>query len=100
VKKMSADKGAMKALQVQFNAATQAIDTIENASPESWGEVCERFDNDVHRIMDLSDPKDYTALYACYDENNQPVYYMVEEGEALLKMRHKVFLGKLGQPLT
>jgi hypothetical protein len=97
---MSDDKGAMKSLHVYFDATTQAIETIENASPESWDEVCERFDNDVHRIMDLSDPKGYTALYACYDENNQPVYYMVEEDEALLKMRHKTFLGKLGQPLT
>jgi hypothetical protein len=97
---MSDDKGAMKSLHVRFNATTQAIDTIENASAEPWAEVCERFDNDVHRIMDLSDPKGYTALYACYDENNQPDYYMVEEGETLLKLRHKTFLGKLGQPQT
>jgi hypothetical protein len=94
---MGDDKGAMKSLHVHFNATTQAIDTIENASPEPWEAVCERFDNDVHRIMDLPGSKGYTALYACYDENNQPVYYMVEEGEALLKLRHKTLLGKLGQ---
>ncbi|MBC2712648.1 MAG: hypothetical protein HGJ94_17175 [Desulfosarcina sp.] len=90
----------MKSLHVNFNEATQAIDTIETASPEPWDAVCERFDNDVQRIMAVSDPKGYTALYACYDENNQPVYYLVEEGEALTKLRQKTFLSKLGQPQT
>ncbi len=87
----------MKSLHVNFNEATQAIDTIETASPEPWDAVCKRFDNDVRRIMAVSDPKGYTALYACYDENNQPVYYLVEEGEALTKLRQKTFLSKLGQ---
>ena len=90
----------MNSLHVNYDAATQAIDTIDNATPESWEEVCRRFDNDVRRIEDLPDTKGYTALYACYDENNQPVYYMVEEGDALLKLRHKTFLSKLGQPQT
>lgn len=87
----------MKSLHVKYNAETQAIDSIDDASPKPWEDVCQRFDNDVHRIMDLSDTKGYTALYACYDEDNQPVYYMVEEDDALLKLRHKTFLGKLGQ---
>jgi hypothetical protein len=94
---MRNDKGDVKSVHVNFNEATQAIDPIENASPEPWDEVCERYDNDVRRIMDLPDPTAYTALYACYDEDNQPIYYMVEEGEALLKLRHKTFLDKLGQ---
>ena len=87
----------MKSLHVNFNAATQAIDSIEEASPEPWDAVCQRFDNDVRRIKAVSDPKDYTALYACYDENNQPIYYLVEEGEALMKLRRKTFFSKLGQ---
>ena len=88
----------MKSLHVNFNEETQTIDPIENASPELWDAVCERFDNDVRRIMPVSEPKDYSALYACYDENNQPVYYLVEEDEALMKLRQKTFLSKLGQP--
>ena len=88
----------MQSLHVNFNEATQAVDPVENASPESWDAVCERFDNDVRRIKAVSEPKGYTALYACYDDNNQPVYYLVEESEALTKLRQKIFLSKLGQP--
>lgn len=90
----------MKSLHVNFNEATQAIDTIETAVPETWEEVCERFDNDVRRVMAVSDPKGYTALYACYDENNQPVYYLVKEDRTLMKLRRKTFLGKLGRGPT
>ncbi len=88
----------MQSLHVNFNEATQTVETIENASPEPWDAVCERFGNDVRRIMVVSDPKGYDALYACYDEDNQPVYYVVEEGEALLRLRQKTFFRKLGQP--
>lgn len=87
----------MQSLRVNYNPATQTFDTIENASPEPWDVVCERFDNDVQRIMAVTDQPDFSALYACYDENNQPVYYLVEEDEALMKLRRKTFLSKLGQ---
>jgi hypothetical protein len=88
----------MKSLQVNFDPATRTIDNIENAAPESWVAVCERFDNDVQRIEDAPDAPGYTALYACYDEANQPHYYLVEEDTALLKLRRKTFLSKLGRP--
>ncbi|BBO67721.1 hypothetical protein DSCA_16510 [Desulfosarcina alkanivorans] len=87
----------MNSLHVSFDEASRAVDPIASASPEPWEEVCERFDNDVRRIMAVSDHEGYTALYACFDENNQPVYYLVEEGEALMKLRRKTFLSKLGQ---
>lgn len=90
----------MKCLHVNYDQDSQAIDTIENASPEAWDAVCERFDNDVRRIKAVSDEKSYSALYACYDENNQPVYYLVEEGEALQQMRRKTFFRKLGKLKT
>lgn len=87
----------MKSLRVSLNGTTQAVEPIDNVSPESWGEVCDRFENDVRRIKTVSEPAGYNALYACYDENNQPVYYLVEEGDALTKLRHRTFLEKLGQ---
>jgi hypothetical protein len=90
----------MNSLQVEFDEATETIDTIETQSPEPWDAVCERYDNDVQRIKDVSDHEGYSALYACYDENNQPVYYVVEEDEALMKLRQKTFLSKLGQTPT
>ena len=90
----------MNSLKVNFNAATQAIEPIDNASPESWEAVCERFDNDVRRIKTVSDSMGYSAMYACYDENNQPIYYLVEESDVLTKLRHRTFLDKLGRPRT
>ena len=88
----------MNSLHVNFNESTRDIDPIDTETPEPWVAVCERFDNDVRRIMTVSDHEGYTALYACYDENNQPVYYLVEEDGALRKLRQKTFLSKLGQP--
>ena len=87
----------MKSLHVNFNEATQAIEVIENVSPEPWSAVCERFDNDVRRIKTIADQEGYSALYTCYDEDNQPVYYLVEEGEALTKLRQRTLLRKLGR---
>ena len=38
--------------------------------------------------------------YACYDEDNQPVYYLVEEADLLAKLRQRTLLSKLGLPQT
>jgi hypothetical protein len=86
----------MNSIHVNFNEATQAVNPIETAAPEPWKEVCQRFENDVRRLMAVSDHEGYTALYACYDENNQPVYYLVEEDASLRRLRQKTFLSKLG----
>lgn len=87
----------MQSLRVDYDDTTGTIARIDNASAEPWDTVCERFDNDVRRITDVTDPAGYTALYACYDENNQPVYYLVEEDEKLLKLRRRTHLSKLGR---
>jgi hypothetical protein len=87
----------MKSLHVNFNESTQAVEPIDNASHEPWEDICERFNNDVRRIKTVSDPEGYNAIYACYDENNQPVYYLVEEREVLTTWRHRTFLDKLGR---
>jgi hypothetical protein len=87
----------MQCLHVNYDPDSQHVSSIAEASPEPWEDVCERFDDDVHRIMDHAGQAGYTALYACYDEDNRPVYYLVEEGAALTKLRHRTFLGKLGQ---
>jgi hypothetical protein len=87
----------MKSLHVNFNQATQTIDPVDNASQETWDEIFERFDNDVRRIKTLSDPRGDNALYACYDENNRPVDYLVEESDELTTLRQRAFLDKLGR---
>ena len=90
----------MKSLQVNFNEATQAVEPIDNTFQEPWDDVCDRFNNDVRRIKTVSDPKGYNAIYACYDENNQPVYFLVEESDVLRKLRQRTFLHKLGRTRT
>ena len=87
----------MQALKIEYNEADGAIEPVKEASQEPWDVVCERYDNDVRRVRDVDDREAYTAVYACYDENNQPVYYLVEEDEALSRMRRKTFLSKLGR---
>lgn len=88
----------MQSIRVNFKPATQTIDPVQEATPEPWDTVCERFDNDVQRMMSVSEHEAYNALYACYDEDNQPHYYLVEEDAVLMKLRQKTFLSKLGQP--
>ena len=87
----------MQALKINYNEADALIELIEKESQEPWDVVCERYDNDVRRIRAVSDRGAYTAVYACYDENNRPIYYLVEEDEALMRMRRKTFLRKLGR---
>lgn len=87
----------MNSLRVNFDEASQSITDADGAAPQRWDAVCERFDNDVRRIMTVSDREGYTALYACFDENNRPEYYLVEENEKLAKLRHRTFLSKLGK---
>jgi hypothetical protein len=87
----------MQSLQVDYEEATRSITAADDAKPQPWDQVCERFGNDVKRIRTLTDQGGYSALYACYDDDNRPVYFMVEEDAALMKLRRKTFLGKLGR---
>ena len=87
----------MRALRVEFNKDKEEISRIAEQKEEDWIEVCEHYDNDVHRICDAEDQDGYTALYGCYDEDNKPCYYLVEEDRQLDKIRHSVFFNKLGR---
>jgi hypothetical protein len=87
----------MRALRVEFNLDTGEISRISEQNEEDWIRVCERFDNDVHRMRDIKDQDMFTALYGCYDEDNKPSYYLVQEDRQLDKIRRKVFFHKLGR---
>ena len=87
----------MKALQVTFDRDKDDIAPVGDERAENWIDVCERFDDDVHRIRDVAEREPYTALYACYDEDNMPSYYLVEEDRQLDRIRRRVFLNKLGR---
>ncbi len=87
----------MKALKVHFDKARDEIIPVDPDKEENWIDICQRFDDDVHRVRDVRAHEPYTALYACYDDNNQPTHFLVEEDRQLDRIRHKVFLNKLGR---
>lgn len=87
----------MKAMQVQYDKDEDKIEISSDGTRENWIDVCERFDNDVHRLRDAEEHTAYSALYACYDEDNKPTYFLVEEDRYLDKIRRKQFLKKLGR---
>ena len=87
----------MKAISVQYDPDQDRVRIPEEPQQEAWDEVCERFDNDVHRIRDVSDPGGYSGLYVCYDDRNRPVHYLVAETAALFRLKRKISRRKLGR---
>jgi hypothetical protein len=87
----------MKSLHVHYDEATDRIEPVGSAEVEDWVTVCTRFNDDVHRIRNIRDQGEYNALYACFDEENTRFFYLVQEDATLLRLRRRVFLGKLGR---
>jgi hypothetical protein len=87
----------MKALAVDYDAASDHVPAPEVENSEDWAVICERFDGDVHRIRDAHEVAGYDALYVCYDEDNQPSHFLVAEDAELQRARQRVFLKKLGR---
>ena len=89
----------MKAIRIDYDSETDKIRQVDNQPQEDWAEVCERFDHDVQRIRTVTKRGDYTGLYACCDADNRQIYYLVKENARLKRLKHKVFLSKLGRPV-
>ncbi len=87
----------MKAQQVQYDRENDAVEKLDDQTEQDWAAVCERFDNDVQRVRDVNDQAPYTALYVCFDPDNRPVHFLVQEDRQLNRLRHKVFYRKLGK---
>ncbi|MEJ2641846.1 MAG: hypothetical protein P8010_19950 [Desulfosarcinaceae bacterium] len=87
----------MKALAVDYDAASDRVTVPDAGKSEDWSAVCERFDGDVHRIRAADEVAGYDALYACYDEDNQAAHFLVSEDAELQRARHRVFHQKLGR---
>jgi hypothetical protein len=87
----------MKAQQVRYDQENDTIEPLDDPPQEDWVAVCERFDDDVQRVRDVPDRPPYTALYVCFDPDNRPVHFLVQEDRQLNKLRHKVFYSKLGK---
>jgi hypothetical protein len=86
----------MQSINVNYNVDTDTISPIETAKGEEWIDICDRFDNDVQRVKPIEHPDGYTALYLCFDTENEPFYYLVQEDARLKRLRHRVFFNKLG----
>ncbi len=86
----------MKSILVDFEETSKKISIKGNAKEENWVSVCEKFNDDVSRICNVTDQKDYTGLFECFDDNNIRYFYLVKEGKKLYQMKHKHFLDNIG----
>lgn len=86
----------MKAVPVEYDEKEDKITYPEQETGESWIETCKRFNDDVHRIRNITDHESYTGLYQCFDENDDSSYYAVEEDRELFNIKHRHFLDNIG----
>ncbi|MCP4020724.1 MAG: hypothetical protein GY729_02680 [Desulfobacteraceae bacterium] len=86
----------MKSVQVDYDKESKTITSKNDAKTEDWVSVCQKFNDDVERIMDVENQEDYTGLYLCCDDDNQPFYYLVKEDKDLFKIRRRHFMDNLG----
>lgn len=86
----------MDSIKVEYNEDSDTITKIEGEEPELWLDVCERFNDDVHRIQSISDMDKFTGLFECIDDANTVFHYIVEEDKALYKYKRRNVYNKLG----
>lgn len=85
----------MQAVQAEYTQDPFEIKIKDKAKAEDWPDVCRRFNDDVERVCD-ADIIGYTGLYQCFDDYNKKTYYLVNEDNALFKMRRRHFLDNIG----
>ncbi len=85
----------MKSIKALYNSKKNLYAIKENSSEENWIDVCEKFNNDVHRISD-SDKENYSGIYECFDDDNNSFFYFVEESSSLKKLKRKTFFDNIG----
>jgi len=86
----------MKAIKVNYKTDKDIIEAGKGEIVEDWLDICDKFNNDVHRIREVSDYEGYTSLYECFDDDNVSSFYLVRENEELYKIRRKNRLRGLG----
>ena len=86
----------MKSVMVKYDEASDTISGHDSSESESWADVCEKYNDDVHRIRNVTDMGTYTGLFECIDDSNKSFYYIVEEDPELYKFKHRGFYKKLG----
>ncbi len=86
----------MKSIKALYNSKKNIYAIEKNSSEENWIDVCEKFNNDVHRISDVSDNENYSGIYECFDDDNNSFFYFVEESSRLKKLKRKTFFDNIG----
>ncbi len=86
----------MKAILAEVGEDPGRAGIKKGAVEEDWPLVCQRFNDDVERVCDAEDVAGFTGLYRCFDDDNKAVYYLVEEGRHLYRMKRKTFLENIG----
>jgi hypothetical protein len=87
----------MKAIRADYDAEKDRVAVREGAGDEDWPAVCARYHDDVQRVRDAGEVPPYTGLYACFDDDNRPHHYLVQEDADLHRLRRKTFLRNLGR---
>lgn len=87
----------MRSILADYDKKTQKIAIHEGAKEENWVKVCNRYNDDVNRICDVTTIKDFTGLYQCFDDHNKTIFYLVNEDKSLFRIRRKHFLGNIGK---
>lgn len=87
----------MKSIRADYDKENQQARVQEGAKPEDWIKVCTRYNDDVHRVSDVTYIDGFTALYRCFDNDNKEAFYLVNEDKSLFKLRRKHFLKNIGQ---
>ncbi len=86
----------MKSVMVTYNEDSDTILGHEGSESESWATVCEKYNDDVHRLRDVADMETFTGLFECIDDNNKRFYYIVEEDKELYRFKRRNLYKTLG----
>ncbi len=86
----------MKSIIVNYDKEKDTIEMRNDVTVEDWVEVCNKFNDDVHKIRAVSDLDDYNRLYECFDDDDNSVFYVVAEDTDLYRLRKKNVFQKLG----
>ncbi len=89
----------MKAIMVEYDKDSGAIETDDSTQWENWSAVCKKFHDDVHRVRGVEDQGEYTGLYECFDDDNKKNHYLVQEDAKLFRIKRRNFLQAIGKPL-
>ena len=86
----------MKSIQAEYKEESKKISIKKSAKQEDWVLVCQKFNDDVSRICDVTQVEDYTGLFECFDDNNNRFFYLVKEDKALYQVKRRRFFDNIG----